>query len=93
LPKPPVRWSPLRGQIFASCSPIFAFVAFVLRHLHVDTNRVIRFGCDPFAGLPVEDRDEKGTHVEQGSINAFLVMGDLDWQFECSICSETRRWC
>ena len=31
----------------------------------------------------VEDRDGKGTHVEQGSINAFLVMGNLNLRSDC----------
>ena len=37
--------------------------------------------------------DGEGTHVEPSKISAILAMGDLDWQFDCSICSETWRWC
>ena len=37
--------------------------------------------------------DGEGTYVELGKISAILTMGDLDWQFECSICSKARRRC
>ena len=42
---------------------------------------------------PAMEGNGEGTHVEQSKMSAILTMEDLDWQFDCSIFSKTRRWC
>ena len=72
-------------------------------------NEAVEAGCEPserrlasqggwftkdFAPhSPAMEGDGEGTHIEPRKISAFLAVGDLNWQFDCSICSETQRRC